>query len=118
MLFTATTEPHWLTQFVPSILLAAMGVSLVLPQLGSAAVQGLPPDSLGAGSAVNQASRNLGGTLGVALVIAFTGESSAMEGFRQTWWLLVATGVTVSALSFFLPGKAPSGVPPVALAAE
>jgi EmrB/QacA subfamily drug resistance transporter len=118
MLFTATTEPHWLTQFVPSILLAAMGVSLVLPQLGSAAVQGLPPDSLGAGSAVNQASRNLGGTLGVALVIAFTGESSAMEGFRQTWWLLVATGVTVSALSFFLPGKAPSGVSAVALAAE
>ena len=49
-----------------------LGVALCLPQLSSAAVQGLPADQFGAGSAVNQAVRNLGATLGVALVVAFT----------------------------------------------
>ena len=53
-------------------MLTALGVALCLPQLSSAAVQGLPPDRFGSGSAVNQAIRNLGATLGVALVVAFT----------------------------------------------
>ena len=60
--------------------------SLCLPQLSSAAVQGLPPDRFGSGSAVNQAVRNLGATLGVALVVAFTSDltpATALDGFRQ-----------------------------------
>jgi EmrB/QacA subfamily drug resistance transporter len=111
LLLTATPEPHYLTQYLPAILLTGMGVSLVLPQLGSSAVQGLPADSLGAGSAVNQAIRNLGGTLGVALVIAFTGDQTgpaAMSGFHHTWLLLIGSGLSVSAISFFLPPK-PAG---------
>ena len=63
-----TTSGHYL----PAVVLTGLGVSLCLPQLSSAAVQGLPPDRFGSGSAVNQAIRNLGATLGVALVVAFT----------------------------------------------
>ncbi len=106
LLLTASPEPHYLTQYLPAILLTGLGVSLTLPQLGSTAVQGLPPDAFGAGSAVNQAIRNLGGTLGVALVIAFTGERTgleAMSGFHHTWQLLIGSGIMVSTLSFFLP---------------
>ena len=54
--------------------------SLVLPQLSSAAVQGLPADRFGSGSAVNQAVRNLGATLGVALVVAFTADVDTRDG--------------------------------------
>ena len=80
----------------------AFGVALCLPQLSSAAVQGLPPDQLGTGSAVGQSLRNLGSTFGVALVIAFTAgatATTALDRFHHVWWLLVSCGVGVSLLS-------------------
>ncbi len=106
LLLTATAEANYVTQYLPAIMLTALGISLCLPQLSSASVQGLPPDSFGAGSAVNQAIRNLGGTLGVALVIAFTRDEvgpAAMGGFHQTWALLIGCAVAVSGLSWLLP---------------
>jgi EmrB/QacA subfamily drug resistance transporter len=102
LLTRMTTTPSYVTHYLPAITLTALGVSLCLPQLSSAAVQGLPPDRFGSGSAVNQAVRNLGATLGVALVIALTSDLTpaiALDGFRRVWWLLVASGVTVSLLS-------------------
>ena len=102
LLARMTTTPSYVTHYLPAIALTALGVSLCLPQLSSAAVQGLPPDRFGSGAAVNQAVRNLGATLGVALVIALTSDltpATALDGFRSVWWLLVASGVTVSLLS-------------------
>jgi EmrB/QacA subfamily drug resistance transporter len=105
LLISTTLQPHYLTQFLPAILLTGLGVAMCLPQLSSVSVQGLPPDSYGAGSAVNQAVRNLGATLGVALVLAFTSDraAAAMTGFHRTWWMLIASGAAVSLLSVFLP---------------
>ena len=97
----ATTTPHYLAVYLPAIICTAVGVALLLPQLSSAAVQGLPIDQFGAGSAVVQALRYLGSTFGVALVVAFTTTSSAdpMIGFHHAWLLLAACGLIVSALS-------------------
>ena len=53
-----------------------------LPQLSSVAVQGLPADQFGAGSAVVQAVRYVGSTLGVALVVAFTAASVGDDARR------------------------------------
>lgn len=106
LLLTATTTSHYLTQYLPAVLLTGLGVSLCLPQLSSVSVQGLPPDSFGSGSAVNQAVRNLGATLGVALVVAFTSHASpatALGGFHHVWSLLLGCGLVVSGLSVFLP---------------
>jgi EmrB/QacA subfamily drug resistance transporter len=109
LLLTATTTPHYLTQYLPAICLSALGVSLCVPQLSSVSVQGLPASSFGAGSAVTQAIRNLGATLGVSLVIAFTQNVSngqVLDGFQHVWWLLIGTGVSVTTLSLFLPRPA------------
>ena len=114
LLVTATTSPHYLTQYLPAVVLTGLGVSLCLPQLASASVQGLPADSFGAGSAINQAIRNLAATLGVALVVAFTAKltpASAIDRFHRVWWLLTFAGVLVSALSGFLPRKRVAVVP-------
>src|SRR4051794_27204497 len=102
LLARATTTADYLGTYLPAVVMAGLGVALVLPQLSSAAVQGLPPDRFGSGSAVNQAVRNLGSTFGVALVIAFTtglAAADALDGFHHVWWLLVVSGVLVSALS-------------------
>ena len=59
-----------------------LGVALTLPQLSSAAVQGLTPSRFAAGVGTNQAIRNIGATLGVAsLVVILT---AAAPGERLT----------------------------------
>jgi EmrB/QacA subfamily drug resistance transporter len=104
----ATVTPHYLSQYLPAIVVTALGVAFVLPQLSSAAVQGLPADQFGTGSAVTQAVRNLGATLGVALAVAFTAgvsRGSALAAFHRVWYLLVASGISVSLLALLLPPR-------------
>ncbi len=113
LLARATTTPEYVTVYLPSGICTAIGVSLVLPQLSSVAVQGLPADQFGAGAAVVQAVRYMGSTLGVALVVAFTSGATgdAIDGFRHLWWLLVACGIAVTVLSSRL--TRPTAVAPI-----
>ncbi len=116
LLTRATVASNYLGQYLPAIVLTALGVSLTLPQLSSAAVQGLPRDQFGSGSAVNQAGRNLGSTLGVALVVAFTADltpDTALATFHRVWWLLVVCGLVVSAFATRLPRRITAAGPVV-----
>ena len=115
LLSVATTTPSYLGQYLPATVMTGLGVSLCLPQLSSAAVQGLPADKFGSGSAVNQATRNLGSTIGVALVVALTAGATAtdaLDHFHRVWWLLIASGLIVSILSTRLTGRSvPAAAP-------
>jgi EmrB/QacA subfamily drug resistance transporter len=124
LIATAEVGPDYLGTYLPAVCLTGLGVAMCLPQLSSAAVQGLPPAQFGAGSAVTQAVRNLGATLGVALVLAFTADATpatAIDLFHRVWWLLVASGIAVTVLSWRLPRPSPAVVPsavPVVQAAQ
>jgi len=115
LLARVTETPAYTTHYLPPIILTGLGVALCLPQLSSVAVQGLPPDSFGAGSAVMQAVRNLGATLGVALAVAFTSEraGASLASFQHVWWLLVASGLSVTALTYNLPRRVAPKVAPI-----
>ena len=93
---------HYAGAYLPGVLLTGLGVALCLPQLSSVTAQALPPNRLGVGGAVNQAVRQLGGTIGVALTIALIGRpaglTEAMAGFDDVWVVLVAGGLLTSAL--------------------
>jgi hypothetical protein len=58
---------------------------------------------LGVGGGSNQAIRQFGGTLGVALTIAFLAAaeslSDALSNFDLVWWLLIVGGLLTSLLS-------------------
>jgi MFS family permease len=111
LLTRMSTSPDYVRDFLPALVVTALGAALLLPQLSSAAVQGLPPDRFGSGSAVNQAMRNLAATFGVALVVAFTTTApGSIDGFRKVWWVLVGSGVSVSLLSTRLPRPAMAAV--------
>jgi EmrB/QacA subfamily drug resistance transporter len=112
LLLRAGATPAYLAVYLPANICTALGVALVLPQLSSVAVQGLPVDQFGAGSAVVQALRYLGSTLGVALAIAFLSEGTGapLDGFHRVWWLIVGCGLTVSALATRLGGRPPRPV--------
>ena len=53
---------------VPQMLLMGTGLGLVTPPATESILQVLPPGRAGVGSAVNDATRELGGTLGVAVI--------------------------------------------------
>jgi hypothetical protein len=102
-LFTFDAEPNFATAYLPSILLTGTGVALCIPQLSSVIGQSLPPNRFGVGGAVNQALRQLGGTLGVAVTVGITsgatGIDDALGRFDRIWWIIVAGGVLTTVLS-------------------
>ena len=108
LLTRASLTPDYVRVYLPATLITGLGVSLCLPQLSSAAVRGLPSDHYATGSAVVQSLRNLGGTFGVALVIAFTEgatRATTMTQFHHVWWLLLGCGLAVTVLSSRLTTK-------------
>jgi EmrB/QacA subfamily drug resistance transporter len=97
------STPDYLADYLPSMLFTGMGVALCLPQLAGVVAQSLAPERLGVGGATNQATRQFGGTLGVALAIAFVGHAASLEealaGYDRIWWLLIAGGLATSLLA-------------------
>lgn len=104
-------QSAYVTDYLPSMLFTGLGVALILPQLSSTVGQALPPNRFAVGGGANQSIRQFGGTLGVALTIAATGQatsmSDALAGFDRVWWLLVAGGVLTSVLSLRLRTTVP-----------
>jgi MFS family permease len=86
--FTSLTC-HYLTEWFPVIVMTGIGVGLVLPALAAAAVHSLPKDRLAVGSGVNQAIRQIGPVLWVAITIALVSAargSAALGAFCKLFW--------------------------------
>jgi EmrB/QacA subfamily drug resistance transporter len=123
-LYTTTqigATPDYLGTWLPASILGGLGVAFCLPQLSSASVQELPPDQRASGSAVSQALRNLGSTLGVALVVAILGGQLAPDevlgAFDTAWSLTIVCGVAVTLVALLLPRKERVAVPEAELEA-
>lgn len=65
--------PDYLRVWLPGLLLNGIGIGLVLPSLSAAAAHKLPPAQYAVGSAVNQATRQIGSVLGVAVTVLLLG---------------------------------------------
>jgi MFS family permease len=73
-------EPAYLSEWLPALVLSGLGVGLVLPSLSAAAVHRLPPAHYAVGSAVNQATRQIGAVLGVAVTVLLIGHAGLQRG--------------------------------------
>ena len=73
-------QPAYLSQWLPGLLLSGMGVGLVLPSLSAAAVNRLPSAQYAVGSAVNQATRQIGSVMGVAITVLLLGHAGLTHG--------------------------------------
>lgn len=93
--------------------LFGVGFGFVNAPITNTAVSGMPRAQAGVAAAVASTSRQLGQTLGVAVVgavlAAGVGSSSYREMFtsaaRPGWWILVACGVAVLALGALTSGR-------------
>lgn len=80
LLLVPGSEPSYLAQWLPGLLLTGVGVGMVLPSLAGAAVAKLPADQYAVGSAVNQSVRQIGSVLGVAITVLFIGHDGLTKG--------------------------------------
>lgn len=86
-LFVIDGTPDYLVEWLPASLLTGLSVGLVLPSLSAAAVARLPATRLGVGSAVNQAVRQIGAVMGVALTILLLGHAGLTIADFQPFYL-------------------------------
>ena len=85
------SEPNYLLHWLPGLIMSGIAVGLVLPSLSAAAVSQLPVTQYAVGSAVNQATRQIGSVLGVALTVALLGHEALQRVDFNTLYLLHAT---------------------------
>ncbi len=82
------TEPHYLSHWLPGLVMSGIAVGLVLPSLSASAVSRLPVAHYAVGSAVNQATRQIGSVLGVALTVALLGHAALQRADFDALYLL------------------------------
>lgn len=100
-------EPNFFGTWLPGVLLTGAGVGLALPVMSGAATASLPTDRLAVGGAVNQAVRQFGTVLGVAVVAALlaAADGSNLNGaFAKAYGCLLVAGLVVSLCGAALPG--------------
>ncbi len=121
--FMPLTPDYW-GRWLPASLLTGVGVALTFPVLSAAAVAGLPAERFGVGGALNQTARQMGGVLGVALLVSILGTptspEAALDAFQNVW-LMSAGAALVAALISSRQRRVAAVTPepePVALAVE
>ncbi|QOL48364.1 MFS transporter [Massilia litorea] len=99
LLLVPGIEPAYATHWLPGLFLSGIGVGMVLPSLSGAAVAGLPPAQYAVGSAVNQATRQLGSVLGVAVTVLLVGHAQLTRAdFLPLYGMHVALALLTGAL--------------------
>jgi len=96
------TEPAYLTQWLPGLLLSGTSVGLVLPSLSGAAVSQLPAQHYAVGSAVNQATRQIGAVIGVAITVLLLGHGAQRANFEVMYALHIALALLTALLCAFV----------------
>jgi EmrB/QacA subfamily drug resistance transporter len=96
-------HPAYLAQWLPGTLLTGAGIALAFPTLTSAAVGALPASRYGSGAAVNATARQIGGVLGIAIVIGFVGAPSlagAHHAYVNAWTFTAIAAAAGAAIAF------------------
>jgi EmrB/QacA subfamily drug resistance transporter len=95
--------PAYLTVWLPGSVLLGLGVGLTFPVLSAAAVSSLPEGRFAVGSAVNQTARQVGGAVGVAVLVVVLGSphdpATALAHFHHLWIFVAAMAALTAAVS-------------------
>jgi EmrB/QacA subfamily drug resistance transporter len=99
--FSSLSQTSTFWALLPGMLIGGVGMSLTMTPSAAAATRSVSVDKAGMGSAVLNAARQVGGSLGIALIGAIiaaeadgvTSPAAFMDGFQSA--LLVAAGVAV-----------------------
>ena len=100
-LLTGIGQQHPAGSLLPAYLIFGIGFGMVNPPITNTAVLGMPPAQAGVAAAVASTSRQVGQTLGVAVVGAVAASRRGLvgPGFVQAshagWWIIAGCGLAV-----------------------
>jgi len=97
----AGTHADYVIRWLPGTAFTGIGIAMAFPTLTTAAVQSLPARLYATGSGLNATARQLGGVLGVAIVIAILGQAgmSGHNAFVNAWtFAAIAAGMSAAAV--------------------
>ncbi|MBX3604641.1 MAG: DHA2 family efflux MFS transporter permease subunit [Piscinibacter sp.] len=93
------TEPRYLTHWLPGLALNGIAVGMVLPSLAAAAVSRLPAAQYAVGSAINQAIRQIGAVIGVAIAVLLLGHGALQRAdFHAVYGLQIGLALLTALL--------------------
>ncbi|HEX8976660.1 MAG TPA: DHA2 family efflux MFS transporter permease subunit [Solirubrobacteraceae bacterium] len=99
-----STTPYWL--LIVAYLLFGLGFGILNPPITTTAVSGMPSSQAGVASAVASTARQVGATLGVAVLGALAGASARgglgrdfAQSTHVSWWIIVALALILLALA-------------------
>lgn len=107
---------HWAAAILPGALLVGVGVGLTLPTLVGVASTSVPPERFATGSGVVTTARQIGFTLGVAVLVAVLGTPARgpeqLHAFRHGWIAAAVAGLAAAPIALLLvrfrrPERAP-----------
>jgi len=99
--------PHTsLAVLIASYVLFGLGLGTVNPPITNTAISGMPPAQAGVAAALASTSRQVGATLGIAVVGAVVGAGTVTGSFgagftsatHPGWWILVVLAVAILAI--------------------
>jgi EmrB/QacA subfamily drug resistance transporter len=95
-------EPAFWSQWLPGQVISGIGVGATLPLLGSAALAAVPGGQYATASAVMSSARQLGGVLGIAILVVVLDDptpATAVVAFRHGWVLSICAFLLVAVAS-------------------
>jgi MFS family permease len=105
--------PDYVGRWLPATLVTGLGIGLTFPVLGAAAVASLEATRFAVGSAVNQTARQVGGAMGVAILVAILGTTTspaaALVHFRHLWLFAAAMAVLAGLLATMVSHRPAAG---------
>jgi predicted acylesterase/phospholipase RssA/CRP-like cAMP-binding protein len=98
-------EPSFWAHWLPGQVLSGIGVGATLPVLGSAALAAVPGGRFATASAVVSSTRQLGGVLGIAVLVVIIGTPTPLTAatvLRHGWVFCAVCFVVVAAASLLV----------------
>jgi EmrB/QacA subfamily drug resistance transporter len=104
--------PAYLADWLPGTLIVGLGIGLTFPVLSAAAVASLPAHRYAVGSAVNQTARQVGGAIGIAVLVMLLGTATSpadsVTRFHHLWAYAAVTAALSGAIGAFIPRPRPA----------
>lgn len=103
--------PDYVKVWLPGTIIVGLGIGLTFPVISAAAVSSLEATRYAVGSAVNQTARQVGGALGVAILVVILGTptsaTSALRDFHHLWWFAAAMAALAGLVAILLGPPGP-----------
>ena len=103
--FRVEVTPDFWGAWLPGQILSGIGVGATLPLLGSAALGAVPGGRFATASAVNSSARQIGGVLGIAVLVVIIGTPSAtttVDSLRAGWIFSAACFALTAVIAVFI----------------